>query len=249
MPLLVAESFAPWSEKARWALDHHHWRYDYREYVPLIDEPWLRWQLGDLMGRVSTPTLLTDEGSERDSLAIALYAERRGTGAPLFPAAEADAIAEWDARSEVALSAGRVRVVARMSEVPGAKDEALPAAIPAVLRPALGLAADATVAFLRWKYGVGSDVAASDRTMCTVLGELRTALAGRDHLLGGFTYADVTMAVVLQMVAPVSDAYIHLGPAARTVWTNEPLAAEFADLVAWRDRLYAAHRRPTGATR
>lgn len=246
--MLVAESFAPWSEKARWALDHHHWRYDYREYVPLIDEPWLRWQLGDLTGRVSTPTLLTDTGHERDSLAIALYAERRGAGTPLFPAAHADAIAEWDARSEAALSAGRVRVVTRLGEVPGARDEMLPAAIPAFLKPALGVATDATVAFLRWKYGVGSDLAASDRTLREVLGELQGALAGRDHLLEGFTYADITMAVVLQMIAPVSDAYIHLGPAVRAVWTNEALAAEFADLVAWRDRLYAAHRRPPVAT-
>lgn len=37
-------------------------------------------------------------------------------------------------------------------------------------------------------------------------------------------------------------ASIRLGPATRAVWTQPALAAEFADLLAWRDGLYAAHR-------
>jgi glutathione S-transferase len=240
---LVAESFAPWSEKARWALDHRRVRYAYREYTPLLDEPWLRWRLGALTGRVSTPTLFADGVSYRDSLAIAEYAERCGGGAPLFPTERAAAITVWNARSEAALSAGRVRVVARMGEVPGAKTEIVPPATPALLKPIVGVAADATFAFLRWKYGFGTNVAASDDAMRAALVQLRAALAGRDYLCSGFTYADIAMAVVLQMVRPVADAFIRLGPAVRTVWTNEPLATEFPDLVAWRDRLYAVHRR------
>lgn len=242
---LVAESFAPWSEKARWALDHHGVRYDYREYVPLLDEPWLRWRLGRLAGRVSTPTLFADGASYGDSFAIAEYAERHGTGAPLFPADRAAGIGAWNACSETALAAGRVRVVARMMEVPEARSEILPRTIPAVLHPILGVAADATFAFLRWKYGFGADVAASDHALRTVLEDLRAALAGRDHIYDELTYADLTMAVVLQMVRPVADAYIRLGPAVRAVWTNDAIAADFADLVEWRDRLYAQHRRAT----
>lgn len=68
------------------------------------------------------------------------------------------------------------------------------------------------------------------------------ALAGRAYLLDAFTYADVAMAVVLQMVRPVPDRYMPLGPAVREVRTNEELARGFADLVEWRDRLYARHR-------
>jgi glutathione S-transferase len=106
----------------------------------------------------------------------------------------------------------------------------------------LGLAADVTFAFLRWKYGFGSNGEASQRTMRAALEDLRAALAGRTYLLDTFTYADVAMAVVLQMVRPVSDRYMPLGPAGREVWTNEELARSFADLVEWRDRLYACHR-------
>jgi glutathione S-transferase len=242
VPELVAESFSPWSEKARWALDHHRIRYRYREYVPVIDEPWLRWRLGAFIGRVSTPTLITDDASHRDSYAIAEYAERHGSGPPLFPGACASGIAAWNACSEAALAAGRVHVVARMAEVPGATVETLPPGVPTVLHPVLGAAAGATFAYLRWKYGFGTDVAASDRTLRIALEDLRAALAGRDYLFDELTYADVAMAVVLQMVRPVADAYIRLGPAVRAVWTNERLAADFADLVEWRDRLYAEHR-------
>ncbi len=239
---LVAESFAPWSEKARWALDHHGIDYAYREYVPLLDEPWLRWRLGEVAGRVSTPTLLTDGTSCRDSFAIAEYADRCGTGASLFPPERVAEIVAWNARSEAALSAGRVRVVARMATVPGATTEILPPGVPTILHPLFGIAAGATFAFLRWKYGFGTDVAASERTLRAALDHLRTALEGRAYLFDRFTYADITMAVVLQMVRPVADDYIHLGPAVREVWTNAPLADDFPDLLGWRDRLYANHR-------
>lgn len=242
MPELVAESFAPWSEKARWALDHHRIRYTYREYLPVVDEPWLRWRTGRWVGRVSTPTLLADGDVHPDSFAIAQWAERHGSGAPLFPGNRAAGIATWNATSERALEAGRVRVVARMAEVPGAKSEMLPPAIPAALHPVLGVAADATFTYLRWKYGFGTDVDTAMHTVRTALEDLRAALAGRDHLYEELTYADLAMAVVLQMVQPVPDRWIRLGPAVREVWTNETLAADFADLVDWRDRLYAEYR-------
>jgi glutathione S-transferase len=48
---------------------------------------------------------------------------------------------------------------------------------------------------------------------------------------------------VLQAVVPVAHEFIRLGPASREAWTNPRLAADYADLVAWRDRLYARHRR------
>lgn len=246
MPELVAESFAPWSEKARWALDHHGIRYAYREHVPLVGEPLLRWRLGKLSGRVSTPTLLTDGAVYGDSFAIAEWAERHGNGTPLFPAERAEDIAVWNARSEAALAAGRVRVVARLTEVRGATSEILPPSVPGVMRialqPMVWAATGVTCAFLRWKYEFGADVAATGCTLRATLEELRAALAGRDYLLDGLTYADITMAVVLQMVCPVHDAYIRLGPRTREVWTHESLAGDFADLVAWRDQLYDRHR-------
>jgi glutathione S-transferase len=50
--------------------------------------------------------------------------------------------------------------------------------------------------------------------------------------------------VVLQGVMPVADRFIPLGPAVRACWTRPALAAEYDDLVRWRDALYEQHRRP-----
>lgn len=239
---LIAESFAPWSEKARWALDHHGVAYTAREYVPLLGEPWLRWRLRTPLGRVSVPVLLADDGAHRDSFAIARYAERVGTGTPLIPPARDAEVVAWNGRSETGLWAGRVGVVARLEEVPGARAAALPSDLPAALRPLAESAAGLTLAYLRWKYRFGRDVAGSVRTLRDVLEDLRAALAGRSYVLDAFSYADVAMAVVLQMVEPVADRYVPLAPALRAVWTNEELARHFADLVEWRDALYARHR-------
>jgi hypothetical protein len=51
----------------------------------------------------------------------------------------------------------------------------------------------------------------------------------------------VTMAAALQFVRPV-DGWIALGPATRDAWTNQRLAADYADLLAWRDRMYLTAR-------
>jgi len=38
------------------------------------------------------------------------------------------------------------------------------------------------------------------------------------------------------------EAIAATGPEARAAWTDEALAVEFSDLLAWRDELYAKHR-------
>ena len=243
MAELCAESFAPWSEKARWALDHHGVAYRYREYVPMLGEPWLRLRLKQPSGRVTVPVLFHEGAAFRDSLAIAEHAERVGSGAPLLPSDLRDRVFWWNEQSERALTANRVRVVVRMAQVSGAKAEALPAEIPDGLRPLLAGSTALALAFLRWKYALGTNTAASNATVRASLEELRRALGGKPYLLGALSYADITMAVVLQGVKPVADNYIPLGRATREVWSNHELARDFGDLVEWRDELYARHRR------
>lgn len=239
---LIAESFAPWSEKARWALDHHRVAYTYHEYTPVLSEPWLRWRLRKIGGRVTVPVLIADDAVHADSFAIAQYAERVGSGQPLLPSARLAEIESWNARSETALWAGRVGVIARIEEMPDARAAALPADTPPMLRPVLEAATGLTLGYLRWKYRFGRDVAGAERTVRDVLEDLRAALAGRPCLFETFSYADVAMAVVLQMIHPVDDRYIALAPPIRTAWSNDDLARSFADLVEWRDGLYARHR-------
>jgi mercuric reductase len=51
-----------------------------------------------------------------------------------------------------------------------------------------------------------------------------------------FSFADITMAASLQFILPVAERFISLGPATREAWTHHGLAAEYPDLLAWRDR-------------
>jgi len=244
MPTLVAEYFAPWSEKARWALDHHGVAYDYREHVPLVGELALRARTGRWRGRVSTPALVADDGVLLDSFAIARHADAHGRGAPLFPPGREADVAAWNERSEAALAAGRALYLVRLARDRAAQAETLPPGLPLALRRALAPATALAVGFIRRKYRIdAAATAAAEDTLDRELRGLRAALAGRAHLLGdALSYADVAMAVTLQFVAPVDSAYVPLGPASRVAWTHPVLAGRHADLVAWRDALYARHR-------
>ena len=85
-------------------------------------------------------------------------------------------------------------------------------------------------------------------TLTAELDRLEQALDGRPYLLGdAFSYADIAMALTLQQVHPVDPRYIvrmeGLGPSGMNV---PELATRHAGLLAWRDALYARHRRPGG---
>ena len=97
--------------------------------------------------------------------------------------------------------------------------------------------------FVMSKYAT-TDVSAEQhlKAMRDGLLAMRDALGGATYALGDFTFADVALAVALQPVRPVGDQHLRLGPGTRQAWTEPELAEEFADLLAWRDRLYDEHR-------
>jgi glutathione S-transferase len=79
--------------------------------------------------------------------------------------------------------------------------------------------------------------------MRSVLHRLRAQVPQHSpHLLGSFTYADIVMATGLQGISPVADRHLRLRPGTRQTWMRESLAAEFPDLLAWRDAIYEQHR-------
>ncbi len=240
--VVIGEFFSAWTEKALFAIDHHRLPYRYIEHIPLVGEPLLRLRLNEYRERVSVPAWIVDGQTFRDSFTIAKEADRRGTAEKLFPAPLTDEIAAWNARSERALQAGRARVIVRMTEVPDADLEALPPFFPKFASPILRQSTRLALRFLAHKYALTGDLEASNAIVRAELLELRRALDGRPYLYGALTYADITMAVVLQLVSPVANEFIPLGPATRTVWTNELLADEFSDLVEWRDALYRKYR-------
>src|SRR5689334_10024633 len=112
MRQLIGEDFAPWTEKARWALDHHRVQYAFEPYEPLIHEPWLRLRTRNWTRKATVPVLIAEREVADDSFSIARWAERHGDGAPLFP--DEPAVAKWNERSERALFAGRALFFTRL---------------------------------------------------------------------------------------------------------------------------------------
>lgn len=243
----IALSYSPWSEKARWALDHHRVAYVEEEHVPMLGEPLLRLRTRKLRGRVSVPTLLASGVVFGDSLDIARHAEAVGDGAPLFPPAHASDVIAWNSESERALFSGRVLLIRRMMDDRAALEASVPKLFPASMRGLLAPVAKTGAAFLARKYGDdGMTADDHERRLTRALDEWRRQKGDRLCVFGDLSYADIAMAVVLQFVSPVDDAFVPLEPALRAAWTHGPLAERFAELAAWRDALYEAKRRPAG---
>jgi glutathione S-transferase len=228
---------SPWSERARWALSHHRVAFVEKTHVPLVGELALRAR-ARRWGKVSVPLLLDADGTPVEgSLAIAEHAERIGQGPPLFPAAGVETIRALYETLEDALRAARARHVQRLAT----DAEGLDATLPAFLRPlpfgrALGRVG---VAFITRKYDA-RDESGDARSRAGLLA-VRAALGGRRYVVDGFTFADILGASVVQTIEPVADRLLALSAPTRRLWTHDPLRREFADLVTWRDRVYAEH--------
>ncbi|WNG58298.1 glutathione S-transferase [Archangium gephyra] len=242
MRTLVGLGYSGWTEKARWALDHHRVAYQYREHIPLMGE--LRLRLHAPSGQRGTvPLLLDGSKATMGSYAIAQWAERQGKGSPLFPAASLPEIEQWEQRSDAMLRVGRAYMVQRLMQFPEAQVEALPSFIPGIARGPLKPMARMAALFLASKHEAAKDPEASLLdTVAPGLEQLRAGLQGRKYLTGTFSYADITMALTLQCIQPVDELFIPLGPGRRKAWAHPALAERFADLVRWRDQLYTEHR-------
>lgn len=221
---------SPWTEKARWALDHHGLAYRYVEHVPMIGELRLR-----MKGAKSVPMLVDDDKVLASSLSIAKHADEVGTKAKLF---DAD-VESWVLLSDRMIDVGRSRIMAHLASDRAAQVEALPSFVPQFMAP---LSAIVAVKFLGNKHKVRTDATAeTERELIPALQKIRSELGDRQHLVGDvFSFADVAIAAALRAVAP--EARAEIGPATRRGWTDDVLAQEYADLLAWRDRIYDQHR-------
>lgn len=241
---LIHLRYSPWSERARWTLDHHKIPYRKTEHLPMVGELALRFKTKNFTGKTCVPVLISKDGIFQDSLKIAHYAESQGKGKPLFPSTKTTDIEQWHQLSESMLFAGRALVSARVLEHKEAQQMYLPPFIPKTLRPYLTSVTMAGVYFIAYKYGVSLDNQDSfHQTQRECLLKLRQGLGGRDYLLDEFSFADITSAVMLQMIQPVDAEFIPLVGVARECWINQELKDEFKDLIDWRDALYRKHRK------
>ncbi len=243
---LIAINYSPWSEKARWALDHYGVDYEETPYLAMLGELALRKRLGRWRGKLSVPLLIAEGEVIGDSFKIARHLEEKhGKDHPLFPSASRDEIQLWNERSEAGLAAGRAMTTQRVLESPEARREAMPPMPKMLAAPLMAPLTRLGVGFMRRKYGYSDKLDAHRATLTDMLCNLQNTLSDdRPFLLGDtFCYADICMAVGLQFVRPVTDEYIKLGSATRKAWTDDQLSQEFSDLLLWRDRVYESHRR------
>lgn len=234
---------SPWSERARWALEHHGLPYRKIEHIPFLGEGRLRRVLGNPTGRVTVPVLIADGQLLKDSWEIALYADRVGHGTPLIGDSQAE-VRRWHDLAERAMSAGRAITISRSLASEEALDETV--AAPRFIRPLLRPIGRYAMRWFARKYDLDLDparAAAAAQPVRDALEQLRRELGGSEYLLRRFSYADIIAASLLQGISPVSDRYLRIGPGTRRAWTQAELAESYADLFAWRDRLYEKHRR------
>jgi glutathione S-transferase len=244
MRTLYGLGYSGWTEKARWALDYHRVPFRYREHLPLLGEPLLRWRTPRGV-HPSVPMLVDEAGTTTGSMLIARRAESLGQGAHLFPSEALETVDRWEERSDKVLGVARASVVQRLMHHRQAQKESLPGFVPGFLRGVMAPTARMGASYLARKHRAPADVdAAIQQTAVPALEGLRAELKGRPYLMDRFTYADINAAVMLQFVRPVDDRYLPLGPGTREVWTQSELAGRFPDLLEWRDGIYAKHRRP-----
>ncbi len=209
----------------------------------MLGEPLLRMWMRRPLKRVTVPALLAEETRLDDSLAIARWADDQGSEPTLFPRHHQPRIAELNGLSEQILKAARGRITPRIRASAEARMEAVPPPLRRLGKVASALAAQGAT-FIMKKYD--TEATSAERhleSMRLGLLQMQQVLAGRDYAFDGLTFADIALAVALQPVVPVSDAFLRLGSATRIAWTESSLAPEFPDLIAWRDELYARHRR------
>ncbi|HEY3498312.1 MAG TPA: glutathione S-transferase [Polyangiaceae bacterium] len=241
---LVVLSYSPWSERARWVLEHHGLPYRKQHHAPFLGERKLRRIVGPGVPRPTVPILLAGEEKLTDSWDIALYADREGSGERLIPDDLANEIRRCADRAERAMVEGRALVVAGLLKDGDALDETLPPGIPGFVRPLLRPLTRFGTAWFGRKYALDLEALSSAReALAGALASFRERLGDKPYLLDRFTYADIVLCSLLQGIEPVADHYLRLGPAQRRVWTQPELAREYQDLIAWRNRTYAAKRR------
>jgi glutathione S-transferase len=157
----------------------------------------------------------------------------------MFPAGREAEIERFIALSDRGMAAGRALSLLRLLD----DDEGIGEMVPRTLRRMPGARALAKIGVARTlrKYRGMRDQDAARAALAEVLDEVRAVLAGGTTLLGQFTFADIAVAQVLAFVEPPAFG-LKLGDATRRSFCDDMLRERFADLIAWRDALYEAHR-------
>lgn len=244
---LVQLPVSPWSERARWALDHHKLPFDTIAHAPFLGEGKLRkLRKAKASEKATTPLLIEGDQLYKDSSDIARHADAIGSGAKLFPAGKDDEVQHWVNVAEACSTHGRVLITRRLLDSPKALDEQLPPFTPGLVRPLLRPITRYGTQWFARKYALDvsdAGVAAAEAGAAKGFEAIRAGLQkSSPYLLGTFSWADIVACLLLQAVKPVQHPKYPLLPATRAQWEAPHLVEPLKDLLAWRDDLYARHR-------
>ncbi len=246
--------YSPWTEKARWALRHHRLPHRYREHTIWLGMPALSAKAG-LPGSEITVPLLLETGATQaappvmDSLEIARFAEKWAENqagfAALFPSGLLPEIKHYNLLSETLISRFRLSLCHSVMESTEAQDAMAPSFVPGILRPLARPLVKQATRYIMDEFELHKKRPRDlDMLILQALVGLRSALekAGGQYLLGNqFTYADVTTAVALGGLRPYAPVWEKLTPIQQKIFTDPKLAAQFPELLEWRDRIYSLH--------
>lgn len=245
---LVGIGYSPWSHKAKWALEYCGIPFVYREYRPGLGALGLRWRLRRALGKVSVPVLFLDTPlADGKDYVDGSYAIAQWAGGALFAGHDQAAILAWNDRCDRALEHGRARVISALIQSEAGLDEmaegAAPKALAGAVRPLAKLIASNTLR----KY----QPAPPREALLEALAMADKArLAPGAYMLGEtFSFADIAVACMLEVVEPVGDRFARRGALARAMWRDPELAEAYRDLLGWRDALCERHRAPRPSRR
>ena len=236
--------YSPWTQRARWALDHHKLPYHYKEHVVWLGEPGLRVASGRWREELTVPLLIEGKKSWMDSFAIAHFADERGSGEKLIEGVRPEELAEIVADCEALCDFFRARFSAVILSDPELQIEMLPPWVPAVTKRAMLPVVRFATRYVQRAFDVDR-VQPEERLHEArgVLNRLRYKLVHSEftYLIGKrFSYADIVACSALIGIQP--EAGKKFGPRLTAALTHEEFAREFSDLIQWRDRVTEKHR-------
>lgn len=248
---LIGMRFSPYTEKARWALNHHKKTYSYSEHLILFGMPILWWKARKISDNLTVPMMVahTPDGERLvlgDSWDIALYTDKGGANSPLFPADKMGEIHAINALSEQAFDAGRALYMDRLKKDRAAQAESLPNFIPKFLRPFLTSMVHVALKYISWGFGIERkgipEYETSMRECLKRYEELLAKVNFEGPVLGKFSYADIVMTTSLQFVSPVEPKIFGLTPKLIEAWTDSRWETEFPRIFSWRKKIYEKYR-------
>lgn len=239
---LYGISYSPYTEKARWALDHHQEKYNFVEHTILIGMPYLRFKTRNFFKDLTVPYLVANRQHFADSYDIAVFASQKNNSFDRFFKNQ-NQINELNQISESVLDAGRSLLTHRLMQNPQALQKMLPSFIPKILQKPLTFLGKVGLHYINYSFDSNrKSLNDHQHTLIKGLEQIQTLLKQRTYFFDEFSYADIILATTINFIDPPAPEFVKLPSTVRQAWRNDQLAQQFGDLIKWRDQIYSKHR-------